>query len=352
MLDLLEAGTESDNWGISSESMGPYFEASAPCMEVSESTFCLQLHFDYQASGPLVQNDIPAKPVLEIVQSFNVVFSLDSSTYRFTGKPVSQTTGLYYYFHRWSDPSTGRFISPDPKQGSLENPQTLNLYVYVADSPLNNDDPSGEFINIVIGAIAGGLIGWAACGLTTGAWFSTGCGEAALVGAGTGALAGATFGLSLGVMGVAEGATATIGPTLVAGFISGTISGIANFDLNSLFGLEKPSWDNFVKDTTIGAVSGVLGGALGRVLGGVKGESLDPRNLGRELQESGQAFVNVVSPKVQEVAKFLGDSSAPSISFSSGTAKVVIGTGVELGKALLTGVIDPGLQRIAQFFSW
>jgi len=270
---------------------------------------------------------------------------------KFTGKPVSQGTGLYYYYHRWSDPSIGRFISPDPKQGSLENPQTLNLYVYVADSPLNNNDPSGEFINIVIGAVAGGLIGWAACGFTTGAWFSTGCGEAALVGAGTGALAGATFGLSLGVMGVGE-AGATIGQALVAGTISGTISGIANFDLNSLFGLEKPTWDNFVKDAAIGAVSGFLGGALGDALGGVKGESLDPRNLGKELQDSGQAFLNVVSPKVQAVAKLLGDTSASSMSFSSGTAKVVVGTGVELGKALLTGVIDPGLHRLAQFFSW
>jgi len=138
----------------------------------------------------------------------------------------------------------------------------------------------------------------------------------------------------------------------VAGTISGTISGIANFDLNSFFGLEKPTWDNFIRDTTIGAVSGFLGGALGDVLGGVKGESLDPRNLGRELQDSGQAFVNVVSPRVQAVSKFLGDTGASSISVSSGVAKAAIGTGVELGKALLTGVVDPGLHRIVQFFSW
>jgi len=352
VIGLLEAGIESYSLENASELMGPYFEASVLRMGVSESNFCLQLQFEYYASGPLDQQDLPAKPVLEIVQSWDVVFSSDRSGDRFTGKPVSQTTGLYYYYHRWYDPSIGRFISADPLSGQLSNPQTLNRYVYVADSPLNNNDPSGEFINIVVGAIAGGLIGWAACGLTTGAWFSTGCGEAALVGAGTGALAGATFGLSLGVMGVAEAGTATLGQALVAGTISGTISGIANFDLNSFFGLEKPTWDNFVKDAAIGAVSGFLGGALGDALGGVKGESLDPRNLGKELQDSGQAFLNVVSPKVQAVAKLLGDTSASSLSFSSGTAKVVVGTGVELGKALLTGVIDPGLHRLAQFFSW
>ncbi len=31
-------------------------------------------------------------------------------TYRFTGKPVSQTTGLYYYYQHWYDSSIGRFI--------------------------------------------------------------------------------------------------------------------------------------------------------------------------------------------------------------------------------------------------
>ncbi len=63
--------------------------------------------------------------------------------YRFTGKPVSQTTGLYYYYHRWYDPTTGRFISSDPKKGHLSNPQTLNSYIYVVDRPTSMVDPSG-----------------------------------------------------------------------------------------------------------------------------------------------------------------------------------------------------------------
>ncbi len=63
--------------------------------------------------------------------------------YRFTGKPASQTTGLYYYYHRWYDPTTGRFISSDPKKGHLSNPQTLNSYIYVVDRPTSMVDPSG-----------------------------------------------------------------------------------------------------------------------------------------------------------------------------------------------------------------
>jgi RHS repeat-associated protein len=38
-----------------------------------------------------------------------------------------------------------RFSSPDPLAGSLENPQSLNLYVYTENDPGNLADPSGLF---------------------------------------------------------------------------------------------------------------------------------------------------------------------------------------------------------------
>jgi RHS repeat-associated protein len=52
--------------------------------------------------------------------------------------------GLYYIGARWMDPELGRFISLDPKSGSLESPQTLNRYVYCANNPLRFTDPTGE----------------------------------------------------------------------------------------------------------------------------------------------------------------------------------------------------------------
>ena len=72
--------------------------------------------------------------------------SKGSETYKFTGKPVSQTTGLYYEYSRWYDPSIGRFISQDQFAGSLSDPQSLNPYVYVQDTPTTFVDPSGMSI--------------------------------------------------------------------------------------------------------------------------------------------------------------------------------------------------------------
>ncbi len=41
-----------------------------------------------------------------------------SESYKFTGKPYSTATGLYYYGARWYDPSVGRFVSADPSAES------------------------------------------------------------------------------------------------------------------------------------------------------------------------------------------------------------------------------------------
>src|SRR5260221_14333152 len=39
--------------------------------------------------------------------------------------------------------SMGRFMSPDPLGGHLENPQSLNRYTYALNNPLSYTDPTG-----------------------------------------------------------------------------------------------------------------------------------------------------------------------------------------------------------------
>jgi hypothetical protein len=51
---------------------------------------------------------------------------------------------LYYYYDRWYDPFTGRFVSQDPAKGDLSNPQSLNGYIYVVDRPTSLVDPNGR----------------------------------------------------------------------------------------------------------------------------------------------------------------------------------------------------------------
>lgn len=71
--------------------------------------------------------------------------------YLFTGKLRDTETGLDYFGARYFSAAQGRFTSPDWSEkpqpipyADLGNPQTLNLYSYVINNPLNRIDPLGH----------------------------------------------------------------------------------------------------------------------------------------------------------------------------------------------------------------
>ena len=60
-------------------------------------------------------------------------------------------TGLHYAVNRFYSPQHGRFAQADPIRmgaASLENPQSLNLYSYVQNDPVNFVDPRGLWIDV------------------------------------------------------------------------------------------------------------------------------------------------------------------------------------------------------------
>jgi RHS repeat-associated protein len=64
--------------------------------------------------------------------------------FTFTGQRAEDGLGLMDYHARYYDPALGRFISADTIVPDPENPQDLNRYSYVRNSPLNYQDPSGH----------------------------------------------------------------------------------------------------------------------------------------------------------------------------------------------------------------
>ena len=67
------------------------------------------------------------------------------STYnhKFTGYERDSETGLDYAFARYYSSRLGRFMSPDPLGGDVDDPQSLNRYAYVLNNPGNFIDPYG-----------------------------------------------------------------------------------------------------------------------------------------------------------------------------------------------------------------
>src|ERR1700749_4628520 len=51
---------------------------------------------------------------------------------------------LYYLRARYYNPLTGRFMSRDPEDGKVRDPQTLHKYLYAEGDPINGDDPTGH----------------------------------------------------------------------------------------------------------------------------------------------------------------------------------------------------------------
>ncbi len=74
-----------------------------------------------------------------------------TSNYKFTGKERDAESGLDYFGARYMSSNMGRFMSPDYSDGpdpvpfgDLENPESLNLYSYVQNNPINSIDEDGH----------------------------------------------------------------------------------------------------------------------------------------------------------------------------------------------------------------
>ena len=66
------------------------------------------------------------------------------NNYLYSGQQFDPDLGLYYNRARYLNTDIGRFWSSDSTDGNNEDPLSLHKYLYGADDPVDNEDPSGN----------------------------------------------------------------------------------------------------------------------------------------------------------------------------------------------------------------
>lgn len=216
-------------------------------------------------------------------------------THGFTGQELDPETGLYYYGGRYYDPELGRFISPDPFVQDPEDPQNLNRYSYVLNNPQSYIDPTGYFVEWLLGGAAAGVEVLELVKYATAVTVGSGAGGAAVSGAGWFSAGGwSLFGQGLQTLGtgvaaawpaiqtglgvagavVAGGAvgTACVAATLACGAAAATFAASADSLATGLHGilsgqqqtlLVERAMSAFGASPEVAAFSGASLGAIG-----------------------------------------------------------------------------------------
>jgi len=135
---------------------GTYFfhtDAQGSVIALTDSNGNVVETYEYDAFGRAVIKDAEGNTHSQ---------STIGNPFMYAGTFYDAETGLCHMGFRDLDPDTGRFLQEDPI--GFEGGQ-INLYVYVADSPMNFVDPTGAGIFGGIGGVLGGILGGAAGGI-------------------------------------------------------------------------------------------------------------------------------------------------------------------------------------------
>lgn len=84
----------------------------------------------------------------------------------YRGEWVEPASGNVYLRQRYYDPTTMRFLSPDPADGRLNDPGTLNDFLYAKADPVNFVDPTGLTPSLAQVSVSLGVIGTLESGLS------------------------------------------------------------------------------------------------------------------------------------------------------------------------------------------
>jgi RHS repeat-associated protein len=219
---------------------------------------------------------------------------------RFTSYDRSVNSGMDYAVNRFYNSAQGRFTQVDPidmDAASLSDPQSLNLYAYCGNDPINWIDPDGLFFGKLFNAIGSfikkvakvfavvlavvavlafswgfGAIGWAAL---------AGAGIFALIGWGSGKLAQLAAGVAFPIGG---GGFRT--PSTFPG--GAGVGGVSNFLASDP--LEQSIWDSRIATDALQTITDFFSGFGDSLTFGITDAIREGMGTNRSVNKCGGAY--------------------------------------------------------------
>jgi RHS repeat-associated protein len=248
-----------------------------------------------------------------------------ATKYTYTGQYSNVSDfGLMYYNARWYDPYNTHFTSPDTIIPDNYNTLDWDRYAYSRSNPLKYSDPSGHFVNLMVGAVLGAAVGIAVVGAN--AYFHPEVQLSArdiVIAAGVGAAAG-----TLISTGVGAGAGTALGATLLGAGVGGGATAVA---YTATSGSEYNS-DEMAINASIGAVAGAGSGYIGAVAAGTQ--------FAAQVGAKGaQLGLSVLAGEAQQIT---GDAFGGNLSNSSDLAASGLAGALAYGASVIVDAIYPG----------